>query len=175
MGTLGRRNAGRRRAGGHGFVRAFCWTRAREARKRRPVNESRRPPASVRPRGETGTIIFRFARPAIVDVVWSGYITGQSCGHYPEQLERLLASRRIDYAIFDALGVTGFSADSRVPGGRLLAACKAAGARRVMVVTDSSAIRMIGSTVALATGMSIRFFATRSEALEAIAKHQRGD
>lgn len=139
------------------------------------MNESRRPPASVRPRGETGTIVFRFARPTIVDLVWTGYITEQSCGHYPALLERLLASRRIDYAIFDALGVTGFSADSRVPGGRLLAACKAAGARRVMVVTDSSAIRMIGSTVALATGMSIRFFATRVEAFDAIAKHERGE
>lgn len=139
------------------------------------MNESRRPSASVRPRGETGTIIFRFAKPTIIDLVWTGYITGPSCGHYPAQLERLLASRRIDYAIFDALGVTGFSADSRVPGGRLLAACKAAGARRVMVVTDSSAIRMIGSTVALATGMSIRFFATRGEAFDAISKHQRGD
>jgi hypothetical protein len=139
------------------------------------VNEAKRPSASVRPRGETGTIIFRFATPTIVDLIWTGYITEQSCAHYPAQLERLLASRRIDYAIFDARGVTGFSADSRVPGGRLLAICKAAGARRVMVVTDSSAIRMIGSTVALATGMSIRFFATRREAFEAIERHQRGD
>jgi hypothetical protein len=138
------------------------------------VNESRRPSASVRPRGETGTIIFRFAKPSIIDLVWTGYITAQSCGHYPAQLERMLAQRRIDYAIFDALGVTGFSADSRVPGGRLLAVCKAAGARRVMVVTDSSAIRMIGSTVALATGMSIRFFATRDEAFQAIAQHDSG-
>ena len=140
------------------------------------MNESKRSSsASVRPRGETGTIVFRFARPTVVDLVWTGYITEASCGHYPEQLERLLANRKLTYAIFDALGVTGFSADSRVPGGRLLAVCKNAGARRVMVVTDSSAIRMIGSTVALATGMSIRFFATRSEAFEAIAKHQRGD
>lgn len=110
-----------------------------------------------------------------MDLVWTGYITGASCGHYPAQLERMLASRRIDYAIFDALAVTGFSADSRVPGGRLLVACKAAGARRVMVVTDSSAIRMIGSTVALAMGMSIRFFATREEAFVAIERHERGD
>ena len=170
-----RRQSRSPRSRGGSRVRAFCWTRAREARKRRPVNESRRPSASVRPRGETGTIIFRFAKPKIIDLVSTGYITGPSCAHYPAQLERLLASRSIDDAIFDALGVTGFSADSRVPGGRLLAACKAAGARRVMVVTDSSAIRMIGSTVALATGMSIRFFATRGEALDAIAKHERGD
>jgi hypothetical protein len=157
------------------IARAFCWTPGREARKRRPVNESRRPSASVRPRGETGTIIFRFAKPTVLDLVWTGYITEQSCGHYPAQLERRLANRRIDYAIFDALDVTGFSADSRVPGGRLLAICKAAGARRVMVVTNSSAIRMIGSTVALATGMSIRFFATRAEAFDAIARHELGD
>jgi CheY-like chemotaxis protein len=139
------------------------------------VKASKRSSASVRPPGATGTIVFRFARPTVIDLLWTGYITGASCGHYPEQLERMLASRRITYAIFDALGVTGFSADSRVPGGRLLAVCKSAGARRVMVVTDSSAIRMIGSTVALATGMSVRFFASREEAFEAIDRHERGD
>ena len=105
--------------------------------------------------------------------------------HYLEMLRTVWDNRRdLPYAwrilargVCDgcALGVTGFSADSRVPGGRLLAICKNAGARRVMVVTNSSAIRMIGSTVALATGMSIRFFASRAEAFDAIERHERGD
>lgn len=42
-----------------------------------------------------------------------------------------------------------------------------------MVVTESAAICMIGSTVALATGMPIRFFATRADALAAIEQHER--
>lgn len=137
------------------------------------MTESKRPPGADSGR-ETGAIRFRFVSPAVVDLIWTGYITEASCGQYPAQLEHLLASQPIHYAIFDALGVSGFRADSRVPGGRLLAICKRAGARRVMVVTNSGAIRMIGSTVALATGMSIRFFATRAEALVAIEQHQRG-
>ena len=59
-------------------------------------------------------------------------------------------------------------------GGKLLALCKGAGARRVIVVTDSSAVRMIGSTVALATGMSIRFVASQAAALGAIRELERG-
>jgi hypothetical protein len=137
------------------------------------MTESKRP-ASAHPLGrEQGAIRVRFISPTILDLVWTGYITEASCAQYPAQLEHLLAAQRIDYAVFDALRVSGFSADSRGPGGRLLSICKQAGARRVMVVTDSSAIRMIGSTVAFATGMSIRFFATRAEALAAIEQLER--
>ena len=134
--------------------------------KRPAAAQSGRPPGAIR---------IGFVTPTVVDLVWTGYVTEASCGQYPWQLQHLLAAQRIDYAIFDALGVTGFSADSRGPGGRLLAICKDAGARRVMVVTESGAIRMIGSTVALATGMSVRFFATRAEALAAIEQHQRDE
>ena len=109
--------------------------------------------------------------------MWSGYITRASCGHYPEQLSSILTRAgpppTMRYAIFDAIRVTGFTADSRVPGGQLLEMCKRAGARRVIVVTNSSAVRMIGSTVALATGMSIRFVPTQAEALEEIRRLER--
>jgi hypothetical protein len=111
--------------------------------------------------------------PHILELVWSGYITEASCTHYPERLSRLLAGKSIRYAIFDALAVTGFRADSRVSGGKLLALCKRAGARRVLVVTNSSAVRMIGSTVALAIGMSIRFYASQATALESIRELER--
>ena len=110
--------------------------------------------------------------------MWSGYITQASCGHYPEQLASMLTragpGTTIRYAIFDAVRVTGFTADSRIPGGQLLEMCKRAGARRVIVITNSSAVRMIGSTVALATGMSIRFVPTQADALEEIRRLERG-
>ena len=135
--------------------------------------DSRRPPASLRSPGDTGRIAFYTLTPQIIELVWSGYITEASCGHYPDQLIRFLAGRSIRYAIFDAMAVTGFTADSRVPGGALLAQCKRSGARRVIVVTKSSAVRMIGSTVALATGMSIRFVASREAALAEIRRLER--
>jgi hypothetical protein len=109
--------------------------------------------------------------------VWSGYITQASCGHYPEQLQAMLTragpAASIRYAIFDAVRVTGFSADSRVPGAQLLEMCRRAGARRVIVVTSSSAMRMIGSTVALATGKSVRFVPSHAEALGEIRRLER--
>jgi hypothetical protein len=137
------------------------------------VLDSKRPLASSRPPGEVARITFRFLTPAILELMWSGYITRASCGHYPDLLGRMLMRASIRYAIFDALRVTGFTADSRVPGGQLLELCKRAGARRVIVVTDSSAVRMIGSTVALATGMSIRFVPRQQDALEEIRRLER--
>lgn len=139
--------------------------------------DSKRPPVSIRPPGDAGRITFRFLTTSILEVVWSGYITQAACGHYPDQLQAMLTrtgpAPSIRYAIFDAVRVTGFTADSRVPGAKLLDLCKRAGARRVIVVTDSSAIRMIGSTVALATGMSIRFVPSHADALEEIRRHER--
>lgn len=144
---------------------------------RNRVTDSKRPPASSRPPGNAGRITFRFLTPSILEVVWSGYITQASCGHYPEQLAAMFTragpDASIRYAIFDALRVTGFTADSRLPGGQLLDMCKRAGARRVIVVTNSSAVRMIGSTVALATGMSIRFVPSQADALEEIRRLER--
>jgi hypothetical protein len=141
------------------------------------VTDSKRPPASSRPPGDAGRITFRFLTPSILEVVWSGYITQASCGHYPERLQSMLTragpAASIRYAIFDAARVTGFTADSRVPGSQLLEMCKRAGARRVIVVTNSSAVRMIGSTVALATRMSIRFVSSHGAALEEIRRHER--
>jgi hypothetical protein len=145
------------------------------------VRESKRPQASSRPPGNVGKITFHWVTPTILELVWSGHITRASCGHYPDQLTALLSratvrpgsSPSLRYAIFDALGVTGFTADSRIPGGQLLNMCKRAGARRVIVVTRSSAVRMIGSTVALATGMSIRFVAGHADALEEIRRLER--
>jgi hypothetical protein len=141
------------------------------------VTDSKRPPASSRPPGDAGRITFRFLTPSILEVVWSGYITQASCGHYPERLRSMLTragpAATIRYAIFDAVRVTGFAADSRVPGSQLLEMCKRAGARRVIVVTNSSAVRMIGSTVALATRMSIRFVSSLGAALEEIRRHER--
>lgn len=151
-----------------------------ESVPKRAVRESKRPQASSRPPGDAGRITFHWVTPTILELVWSGHITRGSCGHYPDQLTALLSrasvrgsSPTLRYAIFDALGVTGFTADSRIPGGQLLNMCKRAGARRVIVVTRSSAVRMIGSTVALATGMSIRFVAGHAEALEEIRRLER--
>ncbi len=152
-----------------------------ESVPKKVVRDSKRPQASSRPPGDVGRITFHWVTPTILELVWSGYITRASCGHYPDQLTALLsrasvrrdASPTLRYAIFDALDVTGFTADSRVPGSQLLDMCKRAGARRVIVVTKSSAVRMIGSTVALATGMSIRFVAGHADALEEIRRLER--
>lgn len=153
------------------------WTGASRARTENGVTDSKRPPASSRPPGDSGTITFRFLTPTILEVVWSGYITQASCGHYPDRLQSMLTragpAATIRYAIFDASRVTGFTADSRVPGSQLLEMCKRAGARRVIVVTNSSAVRMIGSTVALATRMSIRFVQSHGDALEEIRRLER--
>jgi hypothetical protein len=119
--------------------------------------------------GPPGRIEFRFAQPDVIELVWSGYMNLAAMETYPTELRRMLIGRNLAYALFDASAVTGFAADSRGPGGELLAECKRKGAKRTFVVTQSSPIRMIGSAVAVAVGLSIRFHETRQGALNAIA------
>jgi hypothetical protein len=92
----------------------------------------------------------------------------KTCGSAPAALAMFLDGRRPTWAVFDACAVTGFAADSRFAGGAILGALKERGVRRTWVITTSSPIRMIGSTVALAVGLSIRFHENREEAQKAI-------
>lgn len=111
-------------------------------------------------------------RDDVVELTWQGYISEDSVGHAPAALVRFMTARTARFALFDACRVTGFSADSRVPGGAILSELKRLGVKRTHVVTDSSLIRMIGSTVALAVGLSIRFHESRAIAEEAIASER---
>ena len=119
-----------------------------------------------------------FTRPLedVVELRWSGFISKGTVGNKPGELadflDKLEAAPR--YALFDATGVTGFSPDSREPGGAILGLLKKRGVKRTFVVTDNSAIRMIGSAVALATGLSIRFYETRPLAFAEMAKLRAG-
>ena len=105
----------------------------------------------------------------VVELTWRGFISDKTCGSAPGALATFLDGRPVTWAVFDACAVTGFAADSRFAGGAILTALKERGVRRTWVITTSSPIRMIGSTVALAVGLSIRFHDNVEEAHKAIA------
>lgn len=117
----------------------------------------------------TGDIRFALTGDVVV-LTWQGFISKGNVGTKPDELEAFLADKQPRFAIFDATPVTGFSADSREPGGAILACLKRRGVVRTCVVTESGSIRMIGSAVALATGHSVRFFENRVMALAEISK-----
>lgn len=117
-----------------------------------------------------GNIQFVLSAADVVELRWLGYISKGTIGAKPDELDAFLGTASPRFALFDATGVTGFSADSREPGGNILSRLKKRGVSRTCVVTESGAIRMIGSAVALAVGLSIRFFETRALALEEIER-----
>ncbi len=120
---------------------------------------------------ESGQIDFA-VNGDVVELTWRGFISDKTCGSAPNALTQFLDGRAVTWAVFDARGVTGFAADSRFAGGAILTALKERGVRRTWVVTNSSPIRMIGSTVALAVGLSIRFHDNREEPYQAIAQER---
>jgi hypothetical protein len=117
-----------------------------------------------------GDIEIALAADDIVELRWRGFISKGTVGTKPDELDAFLGASSPRFALFDASGVTGFSADSREPGGAILTRLKKRGVSRTCVVTQNGAIRMIGSAVALAVGLSIRFFETRALALEEIER-----
>lgn len=115
----------------------------------------------------TGHIAFTITGH-VVELIWTGFIADAGIASVPEQLEKELVGKEVRYAIFDARPVTDYAADSRLSGGAILGVLKAAGVKRTWVITESGSIRMIGSAVALAVGLSMRFVATREEAISGI-------
>ncbi len=121
-----------------------------------------------------GDIEFALTGDDTVELRWVGFISKGTVGTKPDELDSFLDKCPVEaaprYALFDATRVTGWTADSREPGGAILMRLKKRGVTRTCVITENSAIRMIGSAVALAVGLSIRFFETRTMALDEVAR-----
>jgi hypothetical protein len=122
---------------------------------------------------KVGSITFQL-HGDVLELTWSGFISEETVGGSPREMKSFLGSVQPAYAIFDATAVTSYSGDSRVPGGAILTELRRRGVKKTIVVTNSGAIRMIGSAVAVAVGLQLRFVETRVEAANAIVQARLG-
>ena len=116
---------------------------------------------------------FRWLDSETLECVFRGHVTGASMHRVVERTREMIGARRPRVVIFETTEVTSFTADVRIPGVPWLADLKMLGVEVSWAVAPSSAVRMMGASIALAAGLRLHFVAKREEALAAIAQRVR--
>lgn len=109
---------------------------------------------------------------AVVSIVENHIFCLKISGFLSESVSRLalartrvlLEGRRVRVAVADTIGATGTQASVQGPVREFVAFTKEHGVREVFCAATSPAMRLLGSAVALATGVRIQFFPTAEAA-----------
>jgi hypothetical protein len=114
-------------------------------------------------RGSTET---RYLDGKIVETIYYGKIV-------PEHLEEVRVALEREFTrigggdwLLDTSRADGLKAAPSAASAAFFEAFRRAGGRRIAAVVGSSPLRMLGSAVAFASGLDIKLFATRDEALK---------
>jgi hypothetical protein len=117
-------------------------------------------------------ITFAWAEPGVINAFFSGHITGPLLDDAVVELKALVGDAKIDALFVDTTLVSGFDPDVASAGRLFLGFFKERGVAASVAIAPNSLVRMMGSAIALATGLSMRFFGTPEEARAALAKMQ---
>jgi hypothetical protein len=116
-----------------------------------------------------GTCESRWADANAMETVFTGYVTLDVAQSGYVAAFALLGDRAVHYWTIDVSAITGFEASIRSAGFRWMKDFRSRGGQRMFVVTASSAVRMMGSALAFATGMPVSFVPSREHAAKRIA------
>jgi hypothetical protein len=120
-----------------------------------------------------GAAITRWLDNRTVEVSFNGLITA---GLIDQLLKDFIAetdSRLPLCILFDATQATGFNANARAGCSRFLTEFKVRGGREVLAVVSNLSLRMLGQALTFATGLPLKMFATREQALSYIVSKLR--
>lgn len=118
---------------------------------------------------QAGSSRVTWRKQGIVNVRFEGHASGDVVTAAVAAVEKLVGAQNVDAALIDCVPLTGFDAAVATPGRALLSFLHAHRAKIVASVAPSSAVRMLGSALSLATGARVRFFPNEAEAEDAIA------
>jgi hypothetical protein len=117
------------------------------------------------------TITFAWREPGVVECTIAGHVDGAALDDATAELQRFLGpDGRVEALFVETGGVTGFDPDVAGSGRGFLGAFQERGVQASVAVAPNGLVRMMGSAIALATGLSMRFFGDRDEALVYLEK-----
>ncbi|UJR86298.1 STAS/SEC14 domain-containing protein [Sandaracinus amylolyticus] len=106
---------------------------------------------------------------SVIRVHYRGYIDGAAMREGTNGVKRCLLQRQPSAILFDTIEVEGYSPEVRAPGVEMFRALKDNGVGRAVAISTSSAVRMMGSVFAFATGMPLEFVDSRAEGERRVA------
>ncbi|NUP06543.1 MAG: hypothetical protein HOW73_10840 [Polyangiaceae bacterium] len=111
----------------------------------------------------------------VLEIQLLGYMTGTALDTCISQVRALGSRTDLRFAYFDATPMTGFSPDVARPGNTLLDVLRSQlGIRFCLACSDSTAVRMMGQTIAFAARMPLRFVSSRTEAHRIFEQRRAG-
>lgn len=104
----------------------------------------------------------------------SGEVDGVLIKRATDQLRALLKGKRVRVVFIDGMAINKMEASMRGPTSELLAVMKTAGVSRAVIATSSSVVRLIASTLGLASGFKIELFETTELAMRRVQTALKG-
>lgn len=112
-----------------------------------------------------GTIQVSSIKPAVVEAIYKGYITSEMQERSFPEFKTVLGKATASHWVIDAIDIDGFDPKVGIAGGAWISSFKGQGGHTMIVVTTSSLVRMLGSTLAFGSGLSVKVVSTRVQAL----------
>jgi hypothetical protein len=110
----------------------------------------------------------------LIEVVLRGYADANMLREAIDRTRRALGDRTVRFVFFQVSNVTGFSPEVGAPGAELLSMLRKQGVELAIACTRSSAIRMMGQTIAFAAGLPLRFVDNEMEAMRTFSRRRSG-
>jgi hypothetical protein len=122
-----------------------------------------------------GATVTRWLDNRTVEITFEGQISPALVEQLIRDFASIAAARSPRYALFDASPATGFSANARANASRFLIEFKRAGGREIVAIVNLLSLRMLGQALTFATGIPLKMFPTREQALGYLVAKLRED
>lgn len=122
-----------------------------------------------------GAAVTRWLDRRTLEVTFEGQITQPLVEQLLKDFFSVTADQPAKYVLFDAVQGTGFSPAARAGALRFLAEFKARGGKEIIAVVNHSAIRMLGQALTFASGLPLKMFTAREQAMAYIVSKLRED
>lgn len=113
-----------------------------------------------------GTVTTRWLDSKTMEITYAGQLTPPLIDLMFRDFWDVAGGRTPMYALFDTSQMRGFSANIRSTALRFMSEFKMRGGREILGIVPLGTMRMFGQAAAFATGISLRLFAKREEAIQ---------
>ena len=108
------------------------------------------------------------AEEGLARIRLSGEVDGPLIKRATDQLRALLKGKRVRVVFIDGMAILRMEASMRGPTAELLGVMKAAGVTMAVISTSSSVVRLIASTLGLASGVKVELLETTELAMRRV-------
>lgn len=124
-------------------------------------------------RDRAGEVRVHVIQPGVIGTVFSGHITKQVSNDMLREFVEALKQHPATHWIADTTRVTSFDVKIAPTAGAWHTAFKAQGGHTLITIASNAAVRVIGSSLGFATGMSSKMVASMEEALRLLPRGGR--